>query len=84
MPKRRRVLADLPPEVLPNLLHKGGVSMKRLASLIARLRSTDPSGIEWDRKVLGQANHELFHRINCVDDVRTLSGTMWSWIYVDL
>ena len=57
--------------------------MKGLASLIATLRGTDPSGIEWDRKVLGQANHQLFHRIKCVDDVRTLSGTSWSWIYVD-
>jgi hypothetical protein len=57
--------------------------MKGLASLIATLRGTDASGIEWDRKVLGQANHEAFHRIKCVDDVRTLSGHIWSWIYVE-
>jgi len=83
MPKRRRVLADLPPDVLPNLLHQGGVSMKGLASLIATLRGADPSGIQWDRVVLGKANQELFHSIKCADEVRMVSGGPWSWIYAD-
>jgi hypothetical protein len=83
MSKRRRVLADLPPEVIPNLLHKGGVSMTGLASLMATLRGADPSCIAWDRAVLGEVNQELFHRIKCSDAVRLLSGVPWSWLYVD-
>jgi hypothetical protein len=83
MSKRRRVLADLPPEVIPNLLHQGGVSMKGLASVIATLRGADPSCIEWDRRVLGEVNQQLFHRIKCADAVRLLSGVPWSWLYVD-
>ncbi len=83
MPKRRRVLADLPPELLPNLLHQGGVSMTGLASLMATLRGADPSCKQWDRHVLGEANQEMFHRIKCADAVRMLSGEPWSWAYVD-
>jgi hypothetical protein len=82
MPKRRRVLADLPPELLPNLLHQGGVSMTGLASLMATLRGADPSCNQWDRHVLGEANQETFHRIKCEDAVM-LSGVPWSWWYVD-
>ena len=83
MPKRRRVLADLPPELLPNLLHQGGVSMTGLASLMATLRGADPSCNQWDRHVLGEANQETFHRIKCEDAVRMCSGVPWSWWYVD-
>jgi hypothetical protein len=82
MSKRRRVLADLPPELLPNLLHQGGVSMKGLASLMATLRGASTS-CEWDRKVLGQANHEAFDGIKCVDEVRLVSGALCSWTYAD-
>jgi len=82
MPKRRRVLADLPPELLPNLLHQGGVSMTGLASLMATLRGADPSCNQWDRHVLGEANQEMFHRIKCEDAV-LLSGVPGSWLYVD-
>jgi hypothetical protein len=83
MSKRRRVLAGVPPELLPNLLHKGGVSMTGLASLIATLRGVDPSGANWDRRVLGEANQQIFNRIKCADAVRMLSGVHWSWLYVD-
>jgi hypothetical protein len=83
MSKRRRVLAGVPPELLPDLLHKGGVSMAGLASLIATLRGADPSCNQWDRHVLGEANQQLFHSIKCADAVRMLSGVPWSWLYVD-
>jgi hypothetical protein len=82
MPKRRRELADFPPDELPNLLHQGGVSMKGLASVIAILRRSE-KGTEWDRKLLGNANQKLFHRIKCVDVVRTLAGDPFSWFYID-
>jgi hypothetical protein len=83
MPKRRRVLADYPPDLLPNLLHQGGVSMQGLASLIATLQGTDTSGSQWDRVGLGQVNQEIFHRIKCVDVVRMLTGEPWSWEYIE-
>ncbi len=83
MSKRRRVLADLPPELLPNLLHQGGVSMKGLASLMATLRGAGTSGMNWDRNVLSQANQEVFHGIKCVDEVRLVSGALCSWTYAD-
>ncbi len=83
MSKRRRVLADFPPALLPNVLHQGGVSIRGLASLMATLRGSASSNTEWDRKVLGEANQELFHRIKCADAVRMLSGEPWSWAYVD-
>ena len=82
MSKRRRVLADFPPALLPNVLHQGGVSIRGLASLMATLRGSASSDAEWDRKVLGEANQELFHRIKCADAVRMLSGVPWSWAYV--
>jgi hypothetical protein len=83
MPKRRRVLADYPPDLLPNLLHQGGVSMTGLASLIATLQGTDTSGSQWDRVGLGQVNRDIFNRIKCVDVVRLLSGDPWSWEYIE-
>jgi hypothetical protein len=82
MSKRRRVLAGVPPELLSDLLHKGGVSMAGLAGVIATLRGADPSCNQWDRHVLGEANQELFHRIKCADAVQ-MSGVPWSWLYVD-
>jgi hypothetical protein len=57
--------------------------MQGLASVIAILRGNGSSGTEWDRKILGEANQQLFHRIKCVDVVRLLSGDPWSWFYVD-
>jgi hypothetical protein len=83
MGKRRRELADFPLDLLPSLLHQGGVSMQGLASLIATLQGTDTSGSQWDRKGLGQANREMFDRTKCVDVVRMLSGDLWSWEYID-
>jgi hypothetical protein len=57
--------------------------MQGLASLIATLQGTDTSGTQWDRRGLGQANADLFHRIKCVDLVRMLSGDPWSWEYIE-
>ncbi len=82
MPKRRRDLADLPLDELPGLLHRGGVSMSGLVSVIAILRRSG-KGTSWDRRILGEANQELFHRIKCVDVVRMLSGDPWSWEYIE-
>ncbi len=62
MSKRRRVLAGVPPELLPDLL-----------SVIATLRGADPSCKHWDRHVLGEANLQMFDRIKCADAVR-MSG----------
>ncbi len=67
MPKRRRVLAHFPVDMLPNLLHQGGVSMQGLARVIATLQGTDTSGPQWDRLGLGEVNQEMFHRIKCVE-----------------
>jgi hypothetical protein len=83
MSKRRRVLADLPPDILPNVMHQGGVSMTGLAKLLATLQGTDPASVTWNRAVLGQANSEMFHRIKCADELRMLGGDSWTWIYVD-
>jgi hypothetical protein len=83
MPKRRRVLADFPVDMIPNLLHQGGVSMQGLAKVIAALQGTDTSGPQWDRIGLGDVNQAMFHRTKCVDVVRMLSGDPWPWEYID-
>ena len=83
MPKRRRVLADFPADMIPNLLHQGGVSMQGLAKVIAALQRTDTSGPQWDRMGLGDVNQAMFRRAKCVDVVRMLSGAPWPWEYID-
>ena len=83
MPKRRRVLADFPADMIPNLLHQGGVTMQGLAKVIAALQGTDTSGPQWDRIGLGDVNQAMFHRTKCVDVVRMLSGNPWPWEYID-
>jgi hypothetical protein len=83
MPKRRREIGDLPANVLPSLLHQGGVSIAGLAKVIAVLRGSGSSGTQWDRIIMGDANSQVFHRIKCVDVVRMVSGEPWSWFYIE-
>ena len=83
MSKRRRVLADVPLDQIPHVLHTGGVSMQGLAKLVTSLRGDGRNVTSWDRTVLTQTNAAVFQTVACSDELRTTTGATKTWTYAD-